>query len=66
MALPHQWGVAVMRIIIGALVGAIPGGTMVLLTIPVSGEMKLTLGTGGILLMVIGTVVGAIVGARKR
>ncbi len=53
-------------IIIGALIGAVPGGVMVLLTIPVSGEWELTLGVSGILLAAIGMVIGAIVGARKR
>ncbi|MEE8194292.1 MAG: hypothetical protein V3T73_02170 [Dehalococcoidales bacterium] len=55
-----------MRIIIGALVGAIPGGIMVLLTVPVSGEAELTLGVGGIFLLIAGMIIGAIVGARKR
>ena len=54
------------RIIIGALVGVIPGGIMVLLTVPVSGEVELTLGVGGIFLAVAGTIIGATVGARKR
>ncbi len=59
-------GYTVIRIIIGALIGAIPGGIMVLLTIPVSGEVELTLGVSGIFLAAIGTVIGAIIGARKR
>lgn len=54
------------HIIIGALIGAVPGGVMVLLTIPVSGEWELTLGVSGILLAAIGMVIGAIIGARKR
>lgn len=54
------------RIIIGALVGAVPGGGMVLLTIPVSGEWELTLGVSGILLAATGMVIGAIAGAGKR
>ncbi len=54
------------RIIIGALVGGIPGGIMVLLTVPVSGEAELILGASGIFLAIIGAIIGAIVGARKR
>ena len=54
------------RIIIAALVGAIPGGIMVLLTVPVSGELELTLGAWGILLAIIGAIIGAFFGARKR
>ncbi len=54
------------HIIIGAIVGAIPGGIMVLLTIPVSGEWELTLGANGILLVIMGMLIGGIVGARKR
>ncbi len=57
---------AIKRIIIGALVGAVPGGGMILLTIPVSGEWELTLGVSGMLLATTGMVIGAIVGARKR
>ncbi len=54
------------RIIIGAIIGAIPGGIMVLLTVPVSGEAELTLGVGGIFFAIIGMTIGAIIGARKR
>ncbi len=54
------------RIIIGALVGAIPGGIMVWLTVPVDGEAELTLGVSGIFLAIIGVIIGATVGARKR
>ncbi len=54
------------RIIIGALIGLIPGGIMVLLTLPVSGEAELTLGANGIFLAIIGAIIGAVVGARKR
>ena len=54
------------RIIIGAIIGAIPGGITVLLTVPVSGEAELTLGVGGIFLAIIGITIGAIIGARKR
>ncbi len=54
------------RIIIGAIVGVIPGGIMILLTVPVSGEAELTLGVGGIFLAIIGITIGAIIGARKR
>lgn len=54
------------RIITGAIVGAIPGGIMVLLTVPVSGEAELTLGVSGILLAIIGMITGAIIRARKR
>ena len=55
-----------MRIIIGANIGAIPGGIVVLLTVPVSGEVGLTLGVGGIFLAIIGMITGAVIGARKR
>ena len=55
-----------MRILIGALIGAIPGAIMVLLTIPLSGEIELTLGVAGIFLAIVGMAVGAIIGARKR
>ncbi len=58
-------GDAVKRIIVGAIIGAIPGGIMVLLTVPVSGEVELTLGVGGIFLAIIGLFIGAMVGARK-
>lgn len=54
------------RIILGAIIGAIPGGITVLLTVPVSGEAELTLGVGGIFLAIIGLIIGAIIGARKR
>ncbi len=54
------------RIIIGAVAGAIPGGIMVLLTLPLSGEVELTLGVTGIFLAIISLFIGVIVGARKR
>ncbi len=54
------------RTIIGALVGVIPGGIMILLTVPVSGEAELTLGANGIVMAIVGAIIGAIVGARKR
>ena len=54
------------RIIIGALVGAIPGGIIVLLTVPVSGEAELTLGVSGIFLAITGMIIGAGIGARKK
>ena len=54
------------RIIIGAIVGVIPGGIVVSFTVPVSGEAELTLGVIGIFLAIIGAIIGAIVGARKR
>ncbi len=54
-----------MRIIKGALVGAIPGGIMVLLAMLVSGE-NVALGAVGIFLLYAGMIIGAIVGARKR
>lgn len=54
------------RTIIGAIIGAIPGGIIVLLTVPVSGEAELSLGVGGIFLAIIGIAIGAIVGARKK
>ena len=54
------------RIIMGAIIGAIPGGIMVLLTVPVSGEVELTLGVGGTFLAIIGIPIGAIIAARKR
>ena len=37
------------RIIIGTITMVIPGGIMVLFTVPVSGEAELTLGVGGYL-----------------
>lgn len=57
------------RVVSGALVGAIPAMVMVLFTIPVSGEVELTLGVIGILLGMLGVVVGAELGAsllKKR
>lgn len=54
------------RIIVGAIIGVIPGGIMVSLTVPVSGEVELTLGVGGIFLAIIGLFIGAMVGASKR
>lgn len=54
------------RILIGAIIGAMPGGIAVLLTVPVSGEAELTLGASGIFLAIIGITTGAIIGARKR
>ncbi len=56
----------IISIIIGAIIGAIPGGVMVLLTVPVSGEAELTLGVSGIFLLFMGMIIGAVIGARKR
>lgn len=53
-------------IVVGAIVGAIPGVILVLLTGPVSGEAELTLGVGGFFIGFIGLVVGASLGARRR
>ena len=53
---------AVIRIIIGALVGAIPGGIMVFL---ISGE-NLALGAVGIFFQIVGMIIGAVIGARKQ
>lgn len=53
------------RVAVGALVGAIPGAVLVLLTVPVSGEAELTLGVGGLFLGFVGLVIGAAVGARR-
>ena len=59
-------GSAAKRIFISAIIGAIPGGIMVLLTLPVSGEVELTLGVGGIFLAIVGIIIGAVIGARKQ
>ena len=56
----------IINIIIGANIGAIPGGIMVLLAGLVSGEAELSLGVGGIFLAIIGMIIGAVIGARKR
>jgi hypothetical protein len=54
------------KVILGAVVGAVPGAILVVLTGPVSGEAELTLGAGGAMLGFIGLVVGAVIGARRR
>jgi hypothetical protein len=54
------------RVAIGALIGAIPGTLLVLLTLPVSGEAELTLGVGGFLVGSVGLLAGAAVAARKH
>ncbi len=56
----------VKRVIIGALIGAIPGVLMVLLTFLVPGEAALTLGVNGTFVAIIGLLIGAMIGARKR
>ena len=50
------------RIIIGSILGAIPGAVLLVLTIPISGEVELTLGVLGIFLGLIGFIIGAIIG----
>ena len=62
----NESGRAAKRIVIGAIIGAIPGTILVLLTIPISGELELTLGVGGIFLIIVGIIIGAFIGARKR
>jgi hypothetical protein len=49
------------RVGAGALIGAVPGAILVLLTVPVSGEAELTLGVAGIGLAVVGAITGVIV-----
>jgi len=44
--------------IIGALIGAIPGLILLILSGPVQGEIELTLAMGGILLALVGIVLG--------
>lgn len=53
-------------VVLGAVVGIIPGGILVLLTGPVSGEAELTLGVGGLFIGLIGLVIGVTLGARRR
>ena len=53
------------RIVIGIIIGAIPRVVLILLTIPISGEIELTLGVGGIFLTIVGIVVGAIIASQK-
>ncbi|MBI4336533.1 MAG: hypothetical protein HY683_01690 [Chloroflexi bacterium] len=54
------------RTIMGAVLGATPGGILLLWTVPVSGEGELTLGVMGILLAFWGGAVGALAGALWR
>lgn len=53
-------------VVLGAIVGAIPGAILVLMTGPVSGEAELTLGVGGFFIGFVGLLIGAILGARRR
>lgn len=53
------------RVGAGALIGAVPGATLGLLTMPVSGEGELTLGVAGIGLAVVGAIIGVIVSAER-
>jgi hypothetical protein len=53
-------------VLLGAIVGAVPGVILVMLTGPVSGEAELTLGVGGFFIGFIGLIVGATVAARRR
>lgn len=50
---------------IGAFLGLIPGAILVLLAVPVSGEIELTLGAFGIQLGALGFLIGGLVGAMK-
>jgi hypothetical protein len=53
-------------IVAGAVLGAVPGVALVILTVPVSGEAELTLGVGGFFVGFVGLVIGAALGARRR
>jgi len=44
--------------IIGAIIGAIPGLILLILSGPVQGEIELTLAGGGVLLALLGIVLG--------
>ena len=55
------------RIIVGALVGAGPGGIAILATVPYSDEeWTLTVGVLGIAMVLVGTFSGAVVGASSH
>ena len=51
--------------IIGALIGAIPGLILLILSGPVQGEIELTLAMGGIFLTVVGIVIGIVFSGRS-
>jgi len=53
------------RSLLGALLGALPGGVLVALSAPVTGELELTLGAGGMLLAALGLALGAVLGASR-
>lgn len=48
-----------------ALLGAVPGLVLLLLSIPVGGDLDLTLGVGGIFLAIVGLLVGAMLAATR-
>ena len=50
--------------IIGALIGAIPGLILLIISGPVQGEIELTLAMGGIFLTVVGIVIGIVFSGR--
>lgn len=54
------------RAVLWAVLGAIPGIALLLLTLPISGEIELTVGVFGIVLTVVGAAVGASMGAARR
>ncbi|MBN1370192.1 MAG: hypothetical protein JW954_08165 [Dehalococcoidaceae bacterium] len=54
-----------MRRIIGALIGAVPGAILLLLSGPVQGEIELTLAMGGIFLLIAGIAIGAILSKKS-
>ena len=53
-----------MRRIFGALIGAIPGTILLILSGPVQGEVELTLAMAGILLIIAGVVIGAVLSKK--
>jgi hypothetical protein len=53
-----------MRRIFGALIGAIPGTILLILSGPVQGEIELTLAMAGIFLIIAGVVIGAVLSKK--
>lgn len=54
------------RNIIGALVGAIPGLILLVLSGPVKGEIELTLAMSGIFLIITGIIIGVVTTGRNN
>ena len=56
----------IVHIIVGIIITIMLAGILMVLTLPISGKSQLALAGWGILLAVIGVIIGALIGAKRR